>query len=903
MATSLYKYLKQNGTTTYVFPSAAEDISAADQNDNFKLRFSKFVLLNIPRQNLTKVIMDPETSFVQSPASAPPATKTSYQGFGDVISESLRNYVANHDVTIKETRINQNDFFYDNTQLNTTVERIFWKWCRKLNFLDLEVATPNEEWFSNLPEFQTNGTGSNTDFFQEYLWRERLVTAYNILSVTDNGADATLIYTSSTNYKVGDQVKVSGTGQLVLDYDPLTDSPIHTVTAISSTTSINDTVTISTIGTSTTTFSTPPLPTSMLVYNRFVQYIGEVSAVNNVQLANRNVKEIWGFVSENAGQTPTVLFRTFSDPNYRPGLTYPILAAQKQPEIIGAESFASPIRSNPENYPGDHYGHFDAVDYTYKTSSGDSLRRSGDFYGIASGVNNVNPSLKFPDFDGVKLDGLILDFEIPHYAKMNIPGSEAENFDEFNALPLNGQPPKDFEFNAILWYYTVEDTTVTNGVVTHNLYGLEIMDNPENELVQYINLNYEPRVPVIKKLASSSYQDGLSYNFSLNVNYNIINENLQPVYDPTNINNIFSIDLFTNAMRMLAVTNDQFLQIINEFNNIKQEIFNLKGLLYSQTDIDSIKLRLTNAEDLLLMYSTLQIGTSDSIEPLVDTSTSPPLVKLNSVVPQYGSFFTENTSNLYNGTASTISPLIVSVPKGRSFGMLLLNDDQTTPSGNLPSNLKVLIQKDLAYRQSMDVFIKPNEATLNKKLDIYINRFDSSNNITAEELLIGNIQLPVDLYTGLTNNRSKEWIDFEPLSFIDLIGVISGSDYFLDLEFDNFIFLKAGDTIVLENFILDTYALPYPVPTINDIAPIDFSGQYVLDSVDYFNKKIRIEFTGNTTFQDIVDAEGSNTSIIDRMISNGKMSLNRGFKYTITRIDPTDTSTLADRYLIEKIKL
>lgn len=903
MSTPTFKYLKQNGTTTYVFPSAAEDISAADQNDNFKLRFSKFVLLNIPRQNIPKSVSDPEISFFQSPASAQPISKTSYEGFGDVITESLRNYVANHDVTIKETRLNQNDFFYKNTELNTTIERIFWKWCRKLKYMDLEVATPNEEWFSNLQEFHSNGTGSNTDYFQEYLWRERFVTTYNILSVTNNGSDATLIFTSGTNYKIGDQVKLSGTGQVVLDYIPTTDTPIHTITSVSSTTSINDTIIISTTGVVTTTFSTPPLPTSLLVYNRFVQYIGEVSAVNNVQLANRNVKEIWGFVSENSGQTPTVLFKTQSDPNYRPGLTYPILAAQKQPEIIGAESFSSPIRSNPENYPGDHYGHFDAVDYTYKTSSGDSDRRSGPYYGISAGVNNVNPSLKFPDFNGANIDGLALDFEIPHYAKMNIPGLEAQNFDEFNALPLNGQPPKDFEFNAILWYYTVEDTTVKNGVVTHNLYGLEIMDNPNNELVQYVNLNYEPRVPVLKKLASSSFQDGLSYNFSLNVNYNIINENLQPTYDATNINNIFSFDLFTEAMRMLAITNDQFSQIINEFKNIKNELVNLKGLIYSQTDIDTVKLRLTNAENLLLLYSTIQIGNSDSIEPITDTSTSPPLVKLHNIETSYGEFFIEKSSNLYNGASSAISPLIVAVPKGRRFGMMLLNDDQTTPSGILPTNLKILLQKDLSYKQSFDIFIKPSDATLNKKLDIFINRLDSSTDVTAQELLISNIQLPVDLYTGLAHNRSKEWSEFEPLPFIDLIGVISGSDYFLDLEFDNFIFFKAGDTIVLENFILDSYSSSYPVPTVNDIVPIDYSGQYILDSVDYFNKKIRIEFTGNTTFQNIVNVETSNTSIINRMVSNGKLNLNRGYKFTITRVDESNTSTLINRYLIEKIKL
>ena len=42
---------------------------------------------------------------------------------------------------------------------------------------------------------------------------------------------------------------------------------------------------------------------------------------------------------------------------------------------------------------------------------------------------------------------------------------------EFNSISINGEPPSDFEFNAILWYYTVHDHT-TN--LTHtNLFGIE----------------------------------------------------------------------------------------------------------------------------------------------------------------------------------------------------------------------------------------------------------------------------------------------------------------------------------------------------------------------------------------------------------------------------------------------
>ena len=50
--TPLYKSLKKNGTTFYSFPGAAEDISAAYQNVNYKMYFSKYVLLNLPKQEI-----------------------------------------------------------------------------------------------------------------------------------------------------------------------------------------------------------------------------------------------------------------------------------------------------------------------------------------------------------------------------------------------------------------------------------------------------------------------------------------------------------------------------------------------------------------------------------------------------------------------------------------------------------------------------------------------------------------------------------------------------------------------------------------------------------------------------------------------------------------------------------
>ena len=106
MSTPLYKKIKANGTSFYAFPSAAEDISAAYQNSNYKMYFSKYVLLNLPKQNLTAgsettvkpTYFDFDNSFKKSQYSTSTAT------FQDQIIESLRNYVANQEVVIKESK-------------------------------------------------------------------------------------------------------------------------------------------------------------------------------------------------------------------------------------------------------------------------------------------------------------------------------------------------------------------------------------------------------------------------------------------------------------------------------------------------------------------------------------------------------------------------------------------------------------------------------------------------------------------------------------------------------------------------------------------------------------------------------------------------------------------------------
>ena len=154
----LYKSVKTNGTSFYAFPSAAEDISAAYQNSNYKMYFSKYVLLNLPKQNLNTgsgtaskpVYFDFDNranlgyGFKKSVTAGLPTS------FKDQIIESLRNYVANQEVVIRESRLNNTNYYYDNNALETTTEKIFYKWAKKLNIIDFEPAIPDDEYFSSI---------------------------------------------------------------------------------------------------------------------------------------------------------------------------------------------------------------------------------------------------------------------------------------------------------------------------------------------------------------------------------------------------------------------------------------------------------------------------------------------------------------------------------------------------------------------------------------------------------------------------------------------------------------------------------------------------------------------------------------------------------------------------------
>lgn len=885
--TPLYKSLKTNGTSFYAFPGAAEDISAAYNNENYKMYFSKYVLLNFPKQNTSNgtgthslPVQFDFSTFWRLPNTGQQATT-----FKDELIESLRNYVANQEETVRESKLNNTDYFYDNTALPTTSEKIFWKWCKKLKLVDFDLAIDGDQYFGNLTEFQSNNI-NDTSYFPEVLWTERMANSYSVKKLYQSGTTYGTnleieLNVTTTTLRVGDIISFS----TFTEGSNFNGYQLNIVMIIPADSTYNTRLVLD--YTYTSGEITESTGSITLVYNQLVQYIGEVNGINNVQAQNRSYTEVYAMIPDHTGMTPDILFRTMMDVNYKPGMTYPILPSQYQPEIVGAELFNSPIVNTPQNYPGNHYGQFDTqYEYTYTTADGDSLRRTGDYYGINGDINA-------PVIDGSTIDGVAVDFNPSHYVKMNVINRELTSFDQFNALEVNNQPPSDFEFNAILWYYTVEDS---NGNSATNLYGISFVDNPDNNPVpSEVGL----RIPVYKKLVATDKQDGTSYQFSLNLNYNIIADNPQDAYNPDAINSLFSFNLFNEAMRRLSSVSDSFNTILGAQTDLTTQLNNVKQLIYTQTDFTNINKKIANLESLLKLYSTNQIVSSDTISVVSDgASTNIPTITLNSTDPQYGTIYSINTIDLYNVSGNI--PMSLAVPKNKNTLVVITNNDETIQT--LPNNQKLVVyfETDLNYKQSVDIIINSTDtATQNKQLEFFINYTGQVlPSVTTLPPVMTKAFGPVDLPIYYNSsyqvpNSAKLWdkFNFNINLWNDVTLQTSGS-LIIGLQEPPFVIgnsIKKGDTVTLNDFQIGTSST------------IDFSGQYQITDVNTINNTITLDLSNNPVVISYQTANPTQTILTSLLSNTPYLSLNKGVKYRITCISDTTTSTFSERYLIQKL--
>jgi hypothetical protein len=138
--TPLIKTPQADGGTFYTFSSAARDLSKTLGNDNLRLVFSKFVLLNIPDFDR----LDPNTfsnyqNYMQFDTIDGMIANGGLKGDPNVNwTESLQNYALN----LEELILSNSG--YDNTERRTVTERVFFKWLKETGAIRFRKATALE---------------------------------------------------------------------------------------------------------------------------------------------------------------------------------------------------------------------------------------------------------------------------------------------------------------------------------------------------------------------------------------------------------------------------------------------------------------------------------------------------------------------------------------------------------------------------------------------------------------------------------------------------------------------------------------------------------------------------------------------------------------------------------------
>ena len=499
--TPLIKTPQADGGTFYTFSSSARDLSKTLNNDNLKLVFSKFVLLNIP--DFDK--LDPNTfsnyeNYMQFDTIDGMIASGGLKGDPNVnFTESLQNYALN----LEELIIS--DANYDNTVQRSVAERVFFKWMKETGAMRFRAATNLEK-----------NPGVTRPLFVEE----------------------------------------------------------------------------------------DEQPTGSRQYRRVVKYIGDIDIVNNVDKAGEAYTELYINVPTEVGGTPTILFDTISDSNYQPSLKIQgkdefILgrnASTVQPQGLSINAFYDydqPLLGlGPAGYTDPNANWMDeptpptttdsyfTEPVTFTNPVSVDIRKYPADYGSPAGFTGSA-------YVRSELDGISVDFTANDYEQI-ITDPTISTIPQFNGTDL----ASTFEFNSVLVYYDLVDTSNTANTVT-NLYGILLVDN----ITPTTDGGYIQRYPKYKPNKVTG-QNGNSYGFKINLRFDA-SPGTAGIDTIVNDYNTFSMQLFSEATAQLQESAKIFQTQQLEISELDQKVQTLENQITNVADVTSLKAQITSVQDQL----------------------------------------------------------------------------------------------------------------------------------------------------------------------------------------------------------------------------------------------------------------------------------------------------------------
>lgn len=502
--TPLIKTPQADGGTFYTFSSSARDLSKTLNNDELKLVFSKFVLLNIPDMdglpypgfgsNENYMQFDTIDGMIASGGNAADPNVN--------FTQSLQNYALN----LEELIISDTD--YDNSIQRSVAERVFFKWMKETGAMRFRAATNLEK----------NPGVSKPLFVEE-----------------------------------------------------------------------------------------DEQPTGNNQYRRVVKYVGDIDIVNNVDKAGEAYTELYINVPTEVGGTPTILFDSISDANYQPSLkiqgTGPnaeyILgrnASTVHPQGLNINAFYDYdeplLGGGPGGYSDPNANWMDEP--TPPTTTNSYFTEPITFTNPVSVPIRKDPAdyNNPPNFTGVtyirsELDGISVDFTANDYEQIATDPT-ISTISQFNGTDL----ASTFEFNAVLVYYDLVDTSNTANTVT-NLYGILLVDN----ITPTTDGGYIQRYPKYKPNKVTG-QNGNSYGFKINLRFDA-SPGTAGIDTIVNDYNTFSMQLFSEATAQLQESAKIFQTQQLEISKIDQKVQSLENQIGNVSDVTSLQAQINSVQDQL----------------------------------------------------------------------------------------------------------------------------------------------------------------------------------------------------------------------------------------------------------------------------------------------------------------
>lgn len=623
--TPLIKTPQADGGTFYTFSSSARDLSKTLNNDNLKLVFSKFVLLNLPDfDRLDPNTFSNEENYMQFDTIDGMIASGGLKSDPNVnFTESLQNYALN----LEELIIS--DVSYDNTIQRSVAERVFFKWLKETGAIRFRTATNLEK-----------NPGLTKSLFVE------------------------------------EDEQTTGSKQ----------------------------------------------------YRRVVKYIGDIDIVNNVDKAGEAYTELYINVPTEVGGTPTILFDSISDANYQPSLKIQgknefILgrsASTVHPQGLSINAFYDydqPLEgSGPAGYTDPNANWMDEstpptttdayftepTSFTSPTSV--KIRKYPADYGSPAGYTGSA-------YIRSELDGISVDFTANDYEQIATDPT-ISTIPQFNGTDM----AKSFEFNAVLVYYDMVDTSNTANTVT-NLYGILLVDN----ITPTTDGGYIQRYPKFKPNKVTG-QNGNSYGFKINLRFDA-SPGTAGIDTIVNDYNTFSMQLFSEATAQLQESAKIFQTQQLEISDLTQKVTTLQNQIGNITDVTSLQAQITSVQN-QLDSANLAFANDTVLLDLIAKNSDEIQALANGNVPvslQY------NTDVIRQGTGITVDtnvPNLVTISlTNQEYNLMVpFNEDDVELTASNPLNLNQATPKvfaDLRTYTNMLRLDTVNEA--GGDLNIYID--------------------------------------------------------------------------------------------------------------------------------------------------------------------------------------